>query len=204
MEDFDELLTEIDGLKTENERLETEMAECRKMIAKDIVENLKNVYLPFLDKVKSIEDSFGNIGKNYNFHTEFEGMPIYFNTSNGFLFTYEGIRCVYPLQVRRDLMGIVDKVDSYSDASFTCLAKTFGNSLVAQNFVKKCIDAYSKRLDSIASHYRDSNGKLADSVEKLKTMIAENSKVIKEKEDGSVEITLGGKVYVGHLKEKED
>ena len=203
MKDFDGILTEIDGLKAESKRLEAEKKECKQTIAKDIVENLINIYLPFIDKVRSSEDSFGRIGENFSIFEEFEGMPMSFNTSHGFFFIYGGRSTYYPHNIEVLIKDIAN-ITSRNDDDFDCLARTFGTATVAQKFVERCIDAYAKRLDSIASHYQDSNSKLADSVEKLKTMIAENSKVVKEKEDGSIEITLGGKVYVGHLKEKED
>ena len=60
--------------------------------------------------------------------------------------------------------------------------------------------AFARILKVLARYVRDRNDELGETIERLASK-SEESSCVKDNEDGSIEITINGKTYIGTVKE---
>ena len=78
----------------------------------------------------------------------------------------------------------------------------FGTVERCQELVEILAKAYADLFSAYEKHFEQSNASYAEAIKDLKEKL-ESFHAIKTKEDGTVEIQLGGKTYIGTLKEQE-
>lgn len=82
------------------------------------------------------------------------------------------------------------------------ISNWFGTEERCQELVEILAKEYAKLFSAYEQHFAEKNVAYADAIKELKGKL-EGFHAIKTKEDGTVEIQLGGKTYIGTLKEQE-
>ncbi|MBO6131033.1 MAG: hypothetical protein J6P28_03595 [Treponema sp.] len=90
----------------------------------------------------------------------------------------------------------VEKEGVFIDA-MTEMFSTPDSTLRTLSFFKA---AFARILKVLARYVRDRNDELGETIERLASK-SEESSCVKDNEDGSIEITINGKTYIGTVKE---
>jgi hypothetical protein len=80
------------------------------------------------------------------------------------------------------------------------LAEFFESVDVCNSFIKQLNADYSLLIESAIKQYETENPIVAETLQNLTEKI-KNSSCVEQKEDGSIEITINGKTYIGTVKE---
>lgn len=83
---------------------------------------------------------------------------------------------------------------------FYSLYNFFANEECAQRFVDKLTDIMIDVLSGYSTNFDKTNAEYAQCISKLAEAL-KTAHTVEEKEDGTVEIQLGGKTYIGKVKE---
>lgn len=102
----------------------------------------------------------------------------------------------------------LDTYITYSEESYTKLnsdqwlplAEFFESVDACNSFIKQLNADYSLLIESAIKQYETENPILAETLQNLTEKI-KNSSCVEQKEDGSIEITINGKTYIGTVKE---
>lgn len=100
-----------------------------------------------------------------------------------------------------DILSTPDKILNRSENWFAMMNTFFGSeekTLATLAFIRQFV---VKVLQSMHDYISVKNTELAESLDKLREVVS-NSRSIETKEDGTIEIMLGGKTYIGTVKEQ--
>lgn len=196
--DLDELITNIENGIEQNGKLKKEQDASLETLMTRMTENYEKVFLPEYNKLARIDDQVANIVR-YSINTErcdfsiLNGSCFYVNGKkyNTFcdLRSYYRQRNKYPYN---DLFNEVFNCFLFLTSTETTLAKLDVIRLV-----------FASRFERYLKDLRTENETLAEKVSLLREHL-ETSSSVEEKEDGTIEINIGGKTYIGTLKEKTD
>ena len=189
-------------LKEEDNKLRTELKEIvlkNWQIVKSSVKDFEQIR-------KTLADNFGHNQKSLGYFT--------FTYDNGVSLSVDSpnmnMICVPRLSLHKEKRGTVDEVrgdywkcdNPFKYEEIPVWAEVLRTEEDANNVVEAISQYYIKimeyYLDEVIPVYEE---KVRTSIENVKSLLSD-SHTVEEKEDGTVEIRLGGKTYVGTLKEE--
>ena len=184
MENFDDIKKSVIDLVNENEKLEDQVKETRKKLGSIIEENYNKIVDPVLDELEGLDHILGIKASMFD-TIKHEDLPIYYvpkHWSNwGLHYTSNG-NSVSPYYV-----------DEQTIENFSTVEKALAFVEVVKKIFVERFKTYAPILEE---RNKEIKNKLDDLVESLN-----NSSTIKKQDDGTVEIKLGDKTFVGTIKE---
>lgn len=187
-------------LKKENTKLHKEVTAKKAEFAQIIRNNFVEIVLPYM---RSMNDFIKNL--NIKFGEKIE--PLIGNnqlTVNKRLTTF-GVQIFYNEWKSYGLNTYITYEDSYTklhDEHWIPLAEFFESVDACNIFIEQLNADYSLIIESAIKQYETENPKLVDTLQNITDKI-KNSSCVEQKEDGSIEITINGKTYIGTVKEHE-
>lgn len=190
-------------LKEEDNKLKAELKEVvvkNWQIVKSSVEDLEQIRKMLVDCFSCSRKGFGDFVFTYE-----NGISLSVNSENGYWI--EKPR----LSLHKEGRGIVDKVyGDYWKSDFPLRddeIPVWAEVLRTEEDANNVVEAISKYYIKIMEYYLEEvipmeNTKIRESIKNVKDLLSD-SHTVEEKEDGTVEIRLGGKTYIGTLKEEE-
>lgn len=191
-------------LKEENTKLRNEVKAKKVEFSQIIKNNFIKIILPYIrsmndfiynlnfrfaDKATRIIDDYQ---ANCKIHTTVEKRL----TSCGITFFFKEWKS-YGLDISRIFE------ESYTQLNpdqWMPLTELFESVDACNSFIKQLNADYSIILESAINQYETENPALAETLQNLTERIR-NSSCVEEKEDGSIEIQINGKTYIGTIKE---
>ena len=208
---LDELKASVMEQADKAKQLASERAEQKSKVCAIIRKNLETIVVPYIHEmnifVKDVRDKASgapkfdeisvniplgeDIDDNYSLRLRVSNYGVnldYTNHGMGYFSSY--------LQYKESRE---DKVYRYQ-YEFN-LRNVFITEDKALELVDCIKDQYVIVLNAWANYLKDSNEQYAKAIEDLKDMLS-SAHAVETKEDGTVEIMLGGKKYVGHIAEE--
>lgn len=193
---LDELITNIENGIEQNEKLKKEQEASLETLMTRMIENYEKVFLPEYNKLARIDDQVAHIVR-YSINTErydfsiLDGSCFYVNGKERDTFCdlqrYYRQRNKYPYN---NLFNKVFNCFLFLTSTEATLAKLDEIRLV-----------FASRFERYLEDLKTENETLTEKVSLLREHL-ETSSSVEEKEDGTIEINIGGKTYIGTLKEK--
>lgn len=185
-------------LKNERTKLCNEVNAKKDEFAQIIRKNFVEIILPYIrdmnDFIKSLKFSF--IEHNEKL-IDANQMTFGKNLSRW------GITLFYKEWKSYGLDAYITYEESYkklNSEQWLPLAEFFESVDTCNSFIKQLNADYSLLIESAIKQYETENPILADTLQNLTEKI-KNSSCVEQKEDGSIEITINGKTYIGTVKE---
>lgn len=185
-------------LKKENTKLHNEVKAKKAEFAQIIRNNFEEIILPY---IRSMNDFIKNL--NFGFREKTEQLINDNQVSVDKRLTNWGIQITYKEWKSYGLDIYLIYEDSYKKLNadqWMPLAELFESVDACNNFIEQLNADYSLIIESAIKQYETENPKLAETLQNLTERIR-NSSFVEQKEDGSVEITINGKTYIGTVKE---
>ena len=185
-------------LKLENTKLHNEVTAKKAEFAQIIRKNFVEIVLPYM---RSMNDFIKNLHIRFDEKVE----PLLSNnqrTVNKRLTNF-GIQIFYKEWKSYGLDTYITYEDSYTklyDEHWISLAEFFESVDACNSFIEQLNADYSLIIESVIKQYETENPTLAETLQNLTEKI-KNSSCVEQKEDGSIEITINGKTYIGTVKE---
>lgn len=191
------------NLLSERERLTSEAAD---IVCKNIRNILRPVIEPLNEMFKAFRDAAGGCSPDYRMESLYllkspgqdEGsVDVYIDFS-----TYG----VYPRVCfwKSSTYAIWSVAGSYfsdrSSEDYLNIFEWFGTEEKTQEFTDRCLEESKDIFIAWQEFFEERNAALAETVRKIKEQLSGGS-TVENKEDGTVEIHLGGKTYTATLKE---
>lgn len=200
--DLNELKKEVLTMAEKSKELKDERANLKSEICKIARKNAEEIVIPYIKEMKNFMEKIKNMA---------DGTPAYSDKKFYLPISSAG----YELRIRSSSYGV--------DVFFTCTGDCPWNKLInyggdwaslcngdrlfhfsdwllteekAQEFVEKIQEKYVDILEAWADCLEASNKSLAETVKRLSDMLKTSSTVEKH-DDGTVEIHLGGRTYIG-------
>lgn len=184
-------------LKKENTKLHNEVNAKKAEFAQIISKNFREIILPY---IRSMNDFIKNL--NFRFGEKTEQLINDNQVSVDKRLTNWGIQITYKEWKSYGLDIYLTYEDSYKKLNadqWLPLAELFESVDACNNFIEQLNADYSLIIESAINQYETENPKLAETLQNLTERIR-NSSFVEQKEDGSVEITINGKTYIGTVK----
>ena len=185
-------------LKEENTKLHNGVNAKKAEFAQIIRKNFVEIILPYIrdmnDFIKSLKFSF--IEQNERL-IDTDRMFFSKRLSNW------GIALFYKEWKSYGLDTYITYEESYKKLNanqWMSLAEFFESVEACNSFIEQLNADYSLLIESAMKQYETENPILADTLQNLTEKI-KNSSCVEQKEDGSIEITINGKTYIGTVKE---
>lgn len=189
-------------LKEENTKLLKEVNVKKAEFAQTITNNFVEIILPYM---RSMNDFIRNL------HIRFSDQNVnkteqLINTNQVTVskcLTNYGIKISYKEWKSYGLDTHITFEDSYKKLyadQWILLAEFFESVDACNSFIKQLNADYSLLIESAIKQYEIENPILAETLQNLTEKI-KNSSCVEQKEDGSIEITINGKTYIGTVKE---
>ena len=194
--DLNELKKNVLASAEQCKNMRAEKKELKEQIAENARINIEKIVLPELKATQSFCHALHDI-QCTGFEDEYETLKVFpcnWGCSGELIYNVSqtGISCY--LQVKQYTYELIsDKLYEISDL-FDTEEKCF-------KFVDKIHNDFAAVLNSYQEKFSEVNEELANDISKLKERL-NNSHAVEEKEDGSIEITLNGRTYIGTIKEK--
>ena len=209
--EMNELKENVFNQIEENKKLYAQKKDIETKIAEKVITNLRTILLPMQ---KSINETLKYINKNISLKYAskeiciFESIigtapKIIFNVSKSNIFigiTYFDLFYSSSIRVFSCIDSEIDLNNCFTRETFASLEEIFGTEEKTQRISELMQDEFIKVLSSFSEQLKTENESLSESIRKLSEKLNETSTVT-ENEDGSVEIHIGGKTYVGTTKE---
>ena len=184
MENFDDIKKNVIDLINEQNELEEREKETRKKLGSIIEENYNRIVSPVLKELSELDYVLEN--KVGMFDTlKVDGMPIYYVSKH---WSGSGLR----------YMSDGDSVSPYYTDERTI--ENFSTVEKASAFAETVKKIFVEKFKTFAPMLEEKNKELKNKIDKLVEAL-NNSSTIKEQDDGTVEIKLGDKTFVGTIKE---
>lgn len=210
--DINSVFDELKAVAEKNDKLYRDMSELEKSIAANVVKNYYEIVQPVETKLahllKDIRET-ARFTKSAPMDGEvrelFLGPEVDSNKVSLFIkITTRGVLVAY----RADGHGYGElwtsihnaKECSISNTLLALFAPWFSNEEKANELVECIKEAYKPLLEWHKKQFEAIGNDLSETVEHLKGVL-EGSHTIEQNEDGTVEIQLGGKTYIGKVKE---
>ena len=185
-------------LKKENTKLHNEVKAKKAEFAQIIRNNFVEIILPY---IRSMNDFIKNL--NFRFGEKTEQLINDNQVSVDKRLTNWGIAISYKEWKSYGLDIYLTYEESYKKLNtdqWMPLAELFESVDACNNFIEQLNADYSLIIESAINQYETENPTLAETLQNLTERIR-NSSFVEQKEDGSVEITINGKTYIGTVKE---
>ena len=185
-------------LKKENTKLHNEVKAKKAEFAQIIRNNFVEIILPY---IRSMNDFIKNL--NFSFREKTEQLINDNQVSVDKRLTNWGIAISYKEWKSYGLDIYLTYEESYKKINadqWMPLAEFFESVDACNNFIEQLNADYSLIIESAINQYETENPTLAETLQNLTERIR-NSSFVEQKEDGSVEITINGKTYIGTVKE---
>lgn len=187
-------------LKKENTKLHNEVNAKKDEFAQTIRNNFVEIVLPYM---RSMNDFIKNL--NIRFNEKVESL-----LKNNQIALYKrlikfGIQISYREWKIYGPDTYITYGESYKKLNtdhWISLAEFFESVDTCNSFIEQLNADYSLIIESAIKQYETENPKLVDTLQNLTEKI-KNSSCVEQKEDGSIEITINGKTYIGTVKEHE-
>lgn len=192
-------------LRTENVRLKSEVLSKENEYVRVIKKNFVEIILPYMREMNDFIKGVGCTGfkteeslikeefliKDNTFFVELRlsssGVNIYYHEWNS-----HGLECYIDYE---------DKYKSLQNYNWILLAEFFASVDSCNAFIKRLNEAYAVILSKAIEKFETENPSLAETLRDLTEKVSKAS-CMEEKENGTVEIRLGGKTYTAVLKEE--
>lgn len=207
--DLNELKSQITAQADDVQAKRKEVRELRDKLTHTVSKNIDSVLKPWLEESNGLLDVlYKKAGSTPNFEEIKD--EVYHKSG-----TYS--RVMVRASVWRMDVVIMDVViyDGYSssDSQYVCGGTNLSQShlevgagvFLTEEDTQKFIDNYLipdyiKVLEAWEQFLRRESASLADTIAKYKEQLSK-AHTVQQNEDGTVEIQLGGKTYIGHVKE---
>lgn len=210
--DFTDIKAKLTAAAEENKRLADEKKATIEQIGQICRYNAKSIVVPFIKGMNHFVEYLcsapcGYIDYEYKRHnlTTDDDAP------DSYEFAYIVGNRGIDLNYIHNASGYWSKLynrDSSSDnpqwesQHIQYVSNWFGTEERCQELVEILAKEYAKLFSAYEKHFEQSNAEYAEAIKELKEKL-EGFHAIKTKEDGTVEIQLGGKTYIGTLKKQE-
>jgi hypothetical protein len=208
----EDLIKEVKALASEVRANEDKEDQLRKQLAQICVDNYNQYIYPMLEQQEAVLDAISDTLKHYlSIGSYIKIAPVAeekyavricrpFTHNNRLAFKIEYTNTV------NTVVSCNDKADAltnywYSNASI--LSLFFGNEDAVQMTCGVINDLFVKQLNAIKNEYTEKNEKLKQIIDEL-TLRLSTAHIPVHKEDGTVEVMIGGKKFVGKLEEDTD
>lgn len=210
--DINSVFAELKTAAEKNDKLYRDMSELEKSIATKVVKNYYEIVQPVETRLahllKDIRETARftvippAVDKEYlalDPEVDEEKFKLYLETD------WRGVHLVYYVVGHRcgELWQAVHNATEYSGLNAFQLSKFaswLGTEEKATELVELLEKAYIPLLEWHKKNFEEIGNDLSETVDHLKSVL-EGSHTVEQKEDGTVEIQLGGKTYIGRVKE---
>ena len=211
MKEIESLIKDIDACISDRDSMIQKKKELKLDASKVILINYESFFKPeverYVDVLNSlyekriyptnrVKDNFAIGDKSLEVYSDGYNIAFYYEYSNNSSFGWEfSANCV------PDALATPDKILGRSENWFAMINTFFGSeekTLATLAFIRQFV---VKVLQSIHDYISEKNTELAKSLDKLREVVS-NSRSVETKEDGTIEIMLGGKTYIGTVKEQ--
>lgn len=185
-------------LKKENTKLHNEVNVKKAEFAQIIRKNFVEIILPY---IRDMNDFIKSLNIGFREQTE-QLIDTNYKTVSKCLTNY-GIKISYKEWESYGLDTYITYEDSYKKLNYDqwiLLAEFFESVDACNSFIEQLNADYSLIIESAINQYETENPALAETLQNLTERIR-NFSFVEQKEDGSIEITINGKTYIGTVKE---
>lgn len=208
----EDLIKEVKALASEVRANEDKEDQLRTQLAQICADNYNQYVYPMIGQQRIVLDAIGetlqhhlNLGrynKFVNVAAEKYEIIIHcpYTASNKLGFRIE------PANINTTIISCLNKADAsdcYWYGNADILSHFFGNEDAVQMTCGFIGDLFAEQLKTIKNEYTDKNEKLKQIIDEL-TLRLSAAHVPVHKEDGTVEVMIGGKKFVGKLEEDTD
>lgn len=208
--DIKSVFDELKAAAEKNDKLYTEIADKTKAVAAKVAKNYYEIVHP-------VEVELSHLLKDIRDTARFTECPPMDTKQNLFLgpevdedelelclkTTYRGVYVVYVSKGGYgELWTSIHNATEYSisNAKLALFAPWLASEEKANELVELIKQAYIPLLEWHKQKFEEIGSDLSSTVEHLQKVL-DGSHTVEEKEDGTVEIQLGGKTYIGKVKE---
>lgn len=208
---LDELKANVMEQADKAKQLANEKAEQKSKICEIIRKNLETIVVPYIHDMniflKTVRDKASYAPKFEDYRVN---IPLGKDIDDNYILCLRVSNYGVDLDYTNRGMGYFSSYLQYEDSRKDkvyryqyefYLRNVFLTEDKALAVVDCAKDQYVHVLNAWASYLKDSNEEYAKAIEDLKNMLSA-SHAVETKEDGTVEIMLGGKKYVGHIAEE--
>jgi UDP-N-acetylglucosamine transferase subunit ALG13 len=196
--ELNELKEKAIFLKEENTKLHNEVNAKKAEFAQIIRNNFEEIILPYM---WGMNDFIKNL--NFRFDEKTEQLINGNEVTVSKCLTKYGIKILYKEWKSYGLDIYITYEDTYKKLyadHWISLAEFFESVDACNSFIEQLNADYSLIIKSAINQYETENPKLAETLQNLTERIR-NSSFVEQKKDGSIEITINGKTYIGTVKE---
>lgn len=209
--EIESLVKDIDACIADRDAMIQKRAELKLKSAQTVLENYENFFFPEADELHKILRNFGGkrVYVNLKEHLIYkigEREFVLSPNSDYFSFLLRDNACAFgwrytPQEILNSLTSIVDNIKNEGTAIFELLLTFFGTEDSTLKVLDFYRDAVVKALQSMNDNICESNNALSELLDKMQNILS-NTHSVTEKEDGTIELQIGGKTYVGTVKEQ--
>lgn len=185
-------------LKNERTKLYNEVNAKKAEFAQIIRKNFVEIILPYIRDMNGFIKSL-----KFSFIDQYEDLIDTDQTSVRKRLSNWGIAILYKEWKNYGLDCFITYEEVYKKLNsdhWILFAELFESVDACNSFIKQLNADYSLLIESAIKQYETETPILADTLQNLTEKI-KNSSCVKQKEDGSIEITINGKTYIGTVKE---
>ncbi len=208
--EIENLVKNIDTCISERDAMLQKKAELKMNSAKVILENFENFFFPEANELHKLLKNFGEkrVSSSLDRHLTYEIGGSNFTLSphsNYFWFLFESNGCAYgwyssPESLLSNLTEKVNNATKENTSLLELLLTFFGTEDSTLKVLDSYRDAVEKALQSMNDNIRNSNYGLSELLDKMQNILS-NTHSVTEKEDGTIELQINGKTYIGTVKE---
>lgn len=209
--DIKSVFDELKAAAEKNDRLYTEIADKTKAVATKVAKN-------YYEIVQPVETELAHLLKDIRETARFTECPPMEGTCQDLFLgpevdedklelclktTYRGVFVIYASKGGYgELWQAIHNATEYSisNARLALFAPWLASEEKANELVELIKKAYIPLLEWHKKQFEEIGSDLSSTVEHLQKVL-DGSHTVEEKEDGTVEIQLGGKTYIGKVKE---
>lgn len=207
----EDLIKEVKALASEVRANEDKEDQLRKQLAQICADNYNQYIYPMLKQQENVLDAIKDTLRHYlnlRSYSKYvliaaKKYEIIINCpdaqSNRLAFRIE------PANVSTTIVSCVNKADASSCLWYgnaTILSRFFGNEDAVQMTCGLINDVFVDQLNTIKTNYTDKNEKLKQIIDEL-TFRLSVAHVPVSKEDGTIEVMIGGKKFIGKQLEED-
>lgn len=207
--DLNELKASVLSQAEECHTLLNKKADLEKQLADTVKKNLREIVKPYVENMNTFCEKLYNLGggnaSDYRTKKDhfYLGGDIDTDVCDLFCESYYrgvSVRFLHKINKYSEDMTLNDFLQYYNDSSTSKFYYWFGTEEKTQEFVELVGKIYADILKAMAKSFKTRNEDLTKTVMELSDRLL-NTHSVEHKEDGTVEIHLGDKVYRGTLVE---
>ena len=209
--EIESLVKDIDACVADRDAMLQKKAELKMKSAQTVLENFKNFFFSEADELHKLLRDFGvkRVYASLKGHLVYEigGGNFKLNPySDYFSFLFESNGCrdgwySSPEDLLSDLTRRANNAAKENTSILELLLTFFGTEDSKLKVLDSYRDAVVKDLQSMNDNICNNNYALSELLDKMENILSTTHSVT-EKEDGTIELQIGGKTYVGTVKEQ--